>query len=132
MKDGRTRRVAARPADEDGFLATHEVAILVASGRMAGREMLIEKPRVTLGRSSSADLVLDDASVSSEHAALELFDGGFRLRDLGSTNGVRVNGAAVTVADLKHGDRIELGSLALRYVVAGREDVPRTHVLLDE
>jgi predicted component of type VI protein secretion system len=132
MKDGRTRRVATRPESEDGFLATHEVSLMVASGPLAGSEMMIEQTRVVLGRGSSADVVLDDASVSSEHAVLELFDGGYRLRDLGSTNGVRVNGASVSVADLKHGDRIELGSLLLRYVVAGRENVPPTHVLFEK
>jgi pSer/pThr/pTyr-binding forkhead associated (FHA) protein len=116
---------------EDGFLATHEVSIVIASGPMAGSEALIEKARVTLGRAAEADVVLDDASVSSQHAALELFDGGYRLRDLGSTNGVRVNGASVNVAELKHGDRVELGSLCLRYVVSEREAVPPTHVLLE-
>lgn len=131
MKDGRTRKVSTRSAQEDGFLATHEVSIVIASGPMAGSETLIEKSRVTLGRGMDADVVLDDASVSSQHAALELFDGGYRLRDLGSTNGVRVNGAHVNVADLKHGDRFELGSLALRYVVEERESVPPTHVLFD-
>jgi pSer/pThr/pTyr-binding forkhead associated (FHA) protein len=132
MKDGRTRRVATRSASDDGFLATHEASIVIASGSMAGSEVLLEKERMTLGRGAGCDVVLDHASISSEHAALELFDGGFRLRDLGSTNGVRVNGASVSVADLKHGDRFELGGMAFRYVVVERESVPPTHVLLDE
>lgn len=134
MKDGRTRRVATRSErrSEVGFLAMHEASIMMASGPLAGSEVLLEKQRVTLGRGAGCDVVLDHASVSSEHAALELFDGGFRLRDLASTNGVRVNGAKVDVADLKHGDRFELGSLAFRYVVVERESVPPTHVLLDE
>jgi pSer/pThr/pTyr-binding forkhead associated (FHA) protein len=44
---------------------------------------------------------------------------------------VRVNGSKVGVADLKHGDRFELGSLAFRYVVEERSAVPPTHVLLE-
>ena len=134
MKDGRTRKVATHSAREgkDGFLATHAASIMIASGPLAGSEVELEKSRVTLGRGASSDVVLDHASISSEHAALELFDGGYRLRDLGSTNGMRVNGAAVSVADLKHGDRFELGALAFRYVVEERENVPPTHVLLDE
>jgi pSer/pThr/pTyr-binding forkhead associated (FHA) protein len=134
MKDGRTRRVGTRSAHEgeDGFLATHEASIVIASGPMAGSEVLLEKARVTLGRGTGCDVVLDHASISSEHAALELHDGGYRLRDLGSTNGVRVNGAKVSAADLKHGDRFELGALAFRYVVEERESAPPTHVLLDE
>jgi len=134
MKDGRTRRVATRSASEGegGFLADHEASIVIASGPMAGSEVLLEKTRVTLGRSAGADVVLDHSSISSEHAALELCEDGYRLRDLGSTNGVFVNGAQVSAADLKHGDRFELGALAFRYVVAERENVPPTHVLLDE
>ena len=134
MKDGRTHRVATRTErkTEVGFLATHEASIMMASGSMAGSEVLLEKDRITLGRGASCDVVLDHASISSEHAALELCDGGYRLRDLASTNGVRVNGAKVSAADLKHGDRFELGSLAFRYVAVERESVPPTHVLLDE
>jgi pSer/pThr/pTyr-binding forkhead associated (FHA) protein len=86
---------------------------------------------MTVGRGDGADVVIEHDSVSHEHAAFELFDGGFRVRDLGSTNGVRVNGAKVSVADLKHGDRVELGSLALRYVVEKREAAPKTHRVSD-
>ena len=63
----------------------------------------------TLGRGAGADVVIQDASISSLHAALEPCSSGFRLRDLGSTNGVRLNGSKVLTADLKHGDRFELG-----------------------
>lgn len=129
MKDGLTRKVATARSERDGFLAKHSVSIVIASGPLAGAEVELEKARVTLGRGEGSDVVLDHDSVSHEHAALELFDGGFRVRDLGSTNGVRVNGGKVSVADLKHGDRVELGSLALRYVVQKRESAPKAHRL---
>ena len=133
MKDGQTRKVATKSekGGADGFLAAHAATLVFAAGPLAGSEVELEKARVTLGRGAGADVVLDDASISHEHAVLELFGGGFRLRDLGSTNGVRVNGSKVSVADLKHGDRLELGSLAFRYVVEDRSSVPPTHVLLD-
>ena len=129
MKDGLTRKVATTRAERDGFLAKHTVSIVIASGPLAGSEVELEQPRLTVGRGETADVVIDHESVSHEHAAFELFDGGFRVRDLGSTNGVRVNGAKVSVADLKHGDRVELGSLALRYVVVKREAAPKAHRL---
>ena len=133
MKDGRTHRVATRSdrKGEVGFLAEHAATIVFASGPLAGSEVELEKARVMLGRAAGADVVLDHASISHEHAVLELCDGGDRLRDLGSTNGVKVNGAKVSAADLKHGDRFELGSLAFRYVVEERSSAPPTHVLLD-
>lgn len=131
MRDGRTHKVETK-ADRDaraGFLASHEATLVFAGGPLAGSELSLDRARVTLGRGAAADVVLDHASISHEHAALELFDGGYRVRDLGSTNGVRVNGAKVGVADLKHGDRLELGSLAFRYLVAERPSAPPTHRL---
>lgn len=50
--------------------------------------------RLRIGRNADCDLVLDDSSVSREHAELA-FDGGWRLRDLGSKNGVHVDGLPV-------------------------------------
>jgi pSer/pThr/pTyr-binding forkhead associated (FHA) protein len=131
MKDGQTRKVATKAErdGERGFLATHSATLVFAAGPLAGSEVELEKARMTLGRGAGTDVVLDDASISHEHAALELFGTGFRVRDLGSTNGVRVNGAKVSVANLKHGDRLELGSLAFRYVVAERPSTPPTHRL---
>jgi pSer/pThr/pTyr-binding forkhead associated (FHA) protein len=131
MKDGLTRKVATTRSERGGFLAKHSVSIVIASGPLSGSEVELESERVTFGRGDGADVVIEHDSVSHEHAAFELFDGGFRVRDLGSTNGVRVNGAKVGVADLKHGDRIELGSLALRYVVEKREAAPKTHRVSD-
>jgi len=131
MKDGQTRKVATKSERDGagGFLAAHAATLVFADGPLGGSEVELEKARVTLGRGAGCDVVLEHASISHEHAALELFDGGFRVRDLGSTNGVRVNGAKLSVADLKHGDRLELGSLAFRYVVVERPSAPRTHQL---
>ena len=74
-------------------------------------------------------LVLSDDSMSSEHAVLEFSGAGVRLRDLGSMNGCRVNGANVQAADLKHGDRIELGSSAFQFLLEQRRRAPRTYVI---
>ena len=103
-----------------------------ASGPLGGSEVLLEKDRVTLGRGAGVDVVLDDASVSNQHAALELAGAGFRIRDLGSTNGVRVNGSRVAASDLKHGDRLEIGSLSFRYRVEARKANPPTHQLSED
>ena len=93
-------------------------------GQLAGA---LEKPRVTIGRGKDSEVVVDDASISHQHAALELGSGGYRIRDLGSTNGVVVNGARMALAELKHGDRIALGQIELRYVVEARKSAPKTH-----
>jgi pSer/pThr/pTyr-binding forkhead associated (FHA) protein len=103
------------------------VSLVFASGPLAGSEISLEKPRVTIGRAKTAEVVVDDASISHQHAALELGSNGYRIRDLGSTNGVQVNGARMALAELKHGDRFALGQIELRYVVEDRAPAPKTH-----
>jgi pSer/pThr/pTyr-binding forkhead associated (FHA) protein len=125
MKDGKTRQVPA--GRRDGYLASHTVSLVFASGPMAGTEVALDKPRLTLGRGNDSDVVVNDASVSHHHAALELGSNGFRVRDLGSTNGVHVNGARSALAELKHGDTLMLGSIQLKYVVESRSGGPKTH-----
>jgi pSer/pThr/pTyr-binding forkhead associated (FHA) protein len=128
MKDGRTRKLAVHEgARRGGFLATHNAAIVFASGPLGGTEVALEKDRLTVGRGDGVDVMLDDESVSSQHAALEVSGGGFRIRDLGSTNGVRVNGCPIVSWDLKHGDRLQIGSLSFRYRVEARKQSPPVH-----
>ena len=64
-----------------------------------------------LGRSRDCDVVLDDSNVSRRHAEVRPSGGSWIVRDLGSTNGVKVNGRHIEGAQsLKPGDRIELGT----------------------
>jgi predicted component of type VI protein secretion system len=130
MKDGRTRQIGVAGAERrDGFLAKHSVSLMFASGPLAGSEVAMTKPRVTMGRGDGCDVKVEDASVSNQHAALELGTHGYRIRDLGSTNGTQVNGARMALAELKHGDRILLGEVELRYVVEVRAAAPKTHTV---
>lgn len=130
MKDGRTRQVPVSQAERrDGYLAKHSVSIVFASGPLSGSEVTLERPRMMIGRAAGCDVRIDDASISHQHAALELGSSGYRIRDLGSTNGVQVNGARMALAELKHGDTIALGQIELRYVVEARSSGPKTHTL---
>ena len=67
--------------------------------------------------------------MSRQHAALEFAGEGFRIRDLGSTNGIAVNGAAVPSADLAHRDRFEVGGHVFQLVVEKREPAPPVYDL---
>ena len=128
MKDGRTRRVRqAKSEKRDSFSATQSATLVYASGPYAGSEITLEGERIRLGRGPGVDVLIDDASVSHEHAALELTPTGFLIRDLGSTNGVRLNGARVMAGELKHGDRVTLGAVEFCYVVEPRKSAPPTH-----
>ena len=66
-----------------------------------------------IGRSRRCDVVLTDPNVSRQHAELRLTGSQVVLRDLGSTNGTRVNRRAVTQIVLQPGDRIEVGTTEL-------------------
>lgn len=77
----------------------------------------LSRARVRVGRGRTNELVLHDPSVSREHAELvPTADGrGWRVRDLGSTNGVAVNGAKVQDQALALGDTITFGSCEVRF-----------------
>jgi hypothetical protein len=78
-------------------------------------EYLLDTPRILLGR-EDADIILNDSSVSRQHAELFL-DGNsdWNIRDLGSTNGTKLNSRRIDVATLKTGDRISLGMTLLEF-----------------
>jgi hypothetical protein len=81
--------------------------------RVGARTELLGSGGATLGRSRDADIVLDDANVSRRHAEVRPSGGSWIVRDLGSTNGVKVNGRRLDPArpqSLKPGDVIELGT----------------------
>ena len=73
---------------------------------------------VTLGRGAENDLVVDDATLSRAHLRLERgADGGWTVRDLGSSNGTRVDGARLgdAAAPLHSGSTIEAGAVRLTF-----------------
>ena len=69
-----------------------------------------------LGRSREADVVVDDPNVSRKHAEVRPSGGSWIVRDLGSTNGVKVNGRRIQgPQSLKRGDVIELGTARVTF-----------------
>lgn len=85
---------------------------------VGGRRVLVPPPGAVLGRSRECDIVLDDAGVSRRHAEIRPTEEEWVLADLGSTNGVRVNGRALRGKHaLQLGDRIDLGNTELVFEV---------------
>ncbi len=68
---------------------------------------------LTLGRSSDNDVVLRDFSVSRHHARVEDGDGGLRIVDLKSMNGIRINEDFVTEGNFAVGDTLGIGNFDL-------------------
>ena len=68
------------------------------------------------GRSKECDCVLDDPNISRQHAELRRSShGDWQVVDLGSTNGVKVNGRRVSSARLSPGDEVTLGTLVFNF-----------------
>jgi FHA domain-containing protein len=93
----------------------------------AENEYSLDKELVVIGRGSEADLRLADTGVSRRHGEIrEIGESRHAYRDLGSTNGSKVNGKASTPANpiqLRDGDRIEVGKSALVY---RKDETPRS------
>jgi len=134
MRDGRTRKLEVVERDEsfDAFLSKWRAIVVILSGNAAGTEFELDQPNVSMGRGSEAHWKFSDDAMSKEHAALEFANGGIRLRDLGSMNGTRLNDSEVKAADLKNGDRFQLGQHVFQFVLEERPKQPRTYVLPDE
>lgn len=76
----------------------------------------LEKDIVTLGRKSDNDLQVVDPLVSGHHAQLERFGASYRIRDLGSTNGLVYQGQRITDRVLAPGDTLYIGQkIAIQY-----------------
>jgi hypothetical protein len=86
---------------------------------VAGRRLLVAPRGATIGRSRDCDIVLEDSSVSRRHAELRPGGAGWTIDDLGSTNGVRVNGLSIHGPhEVLTGDRIEIGSTEILFEIA--------------
>ena len=85
----------------------------------------LQAPGLVIGRGSEADLRINDPGISRRHAQIRVHDTGAATQidivDLGSTNGITVNGEKVRHAVLQEGSRIEIGSTRmLVHAPAGR------------
>jgi len=81
-----------------------------------GRPVLLDKPILFVGRHPECDIVLlNSRKVSRKHCCLAQIDKGFKVRDLGSTNGISVNGKRVkNEASVKIGDAVTFGDVEYR------------------
>ena len=86
----------------------------------ARRTIPLVKESMTIGRSASNDIVLNDPEVSKFHAEIKFIEGQHFVFDRGSSNGTLVNDTSVQRQALKEGDRVELGSCYFVYQGARR------------
>lgn len=87
---------------------------------------------ITIGRAPDNMIVLDDPSVSGRHAQLQRSGEVYRLTDLNSTNGTRVNSEMITEVPLRFGDRLRFGKVEARFDAdpsAGTQPLPQPAVI---
>jgi pSer/pThr/pTyr-binding forkhead associated (FHA) protein len=89
--------------------------LLIKSPEFEGKAFKLEGQKLTLGRSEEHRICLPHPSVSSNHAELRLEGGDYRLVDLNSTNGTRVNDERITETLLRNHDVVMFGNILATY-----------------
>jgi ABC-type multidrug transport system ATPase subunit/pSer/pThr/pTyr-binding forkhead associated (FHA) protein len=106
--------------------------LLIRAADRPAREVLLDRPTLTIGRSPDNDVILGHAYVSSRHGQLERRGIEWHYVDLDSTNGSYVNGRRVTQATLQDGDVLRIGdahgnSVGLTFHAAERQRPEGVH-----
>ncbi len=89
--------------------------LVVLEGADKDKELVIDRERVTIGRTMFCDLVLQDKAVSGTHAEVIATESGYLLKDLDSTNGTRVGELKIREVWLKAGTVLRVGQTRIRF-----------------
>jgi hypothetical protein len=88
-----------------------------SGGGLEGELFALDGEEVSIGRSPSSDIFLDDVTVSREHAVVLRRSEGVVLRDLGSLNGTYVNRRRIESEErLEDGDEVQVGKFRLAFI----------------
>lgn len=98
-------------------------SLVVLSGQRSGATYPLTASTIA-GRGPSCAIQILESTVSAVHAIFEQHGSWIVVRDLGSSNGVWLNGKRVRSAALRDGDRVHLGRVALQYRAADAWSVP--------
>ena len=96
-----------------------EACLVVIYGADLGKKFNLDTPSLIIGRSSKADIQIDQDSVSRNHAKIVNAGNRVTIRDLGSTNGSYVNDQLVDEWVLRDGDLIKIGRTILKFLSCG-------------
>jgi len=110
--DGDTEKLGL---PEGGFSRLPRCCLEILDGPLRGERLAIDGSQVSVGSGADNDLILPDPAVSQHHLVIEKTDEGYRLRDLGSTNGSFVNRLKLEQALLTPGSEIWIGQTRLLF-----------------
>jgi pSer/pThr/pTyr-binding forkhead associated (FHA) protein len=80
-----------------------------------GPDIPLDRPMVMVGRHPACDVRLDSPRVSWRHCCMHLQEGSVMVRDLGSTNGIRINNTRVERGRLRPGDQLSIAHRRYRF-----------------
>ena len=92
-----------------------EACLVVIYGLELGKKYNLNSASLVVGRSSKCDIQIDQESISRNHSKIVNTGKSILIRDLGSTNGTKVNGRDVQSAALNEGDSITIGATNIEY-----------------
>jgi diguanylate cyclase (GGDEF)-like protein len=115
MKENETISIEG-PIDLYEGIVTVPPALVIVYGSSLGKAYYLQEENLSIGRSLTCDIHLDEDSISRRHARITVDQNVTTVYDLDSTNGTFVNGYRVQSAVLKDGDRIHLGETVLKYL----------------
>jgi hypothetical protein len=81
-----------------------------------GPSILVDKPILMLGRHPECDIQIDSRKISRRHCCIAQVADYLVVRDLDSTNGIRINGVRIVEGKLCHGDELTIGNHRYRVV----------------
>lgn len=90
--------------------------LVVIYGQDLGRKYNLDGPEITIGRSAGCDIVVDQDSVSRQHAKITITPKAATLKDLGSTNGSYINDELCDERPLQDGDLLKIGRTIFKYL----------------
>ncbi|HLJ95583.1 MAG TPA: FHA domain-containing protein [Gemmataceae bacterium] len=79
-----------------------------------GPTLIVDKPVLLIGRHPECDIQIDSRKISRRHCCIAQVADYLVVRDLGSTNGIRINGVRVLEGRLNHDDELTIGGLRYR------------------
>ena len=97
-----------------------------------GPNILLDKPIMLFGRNPECDIQIDSRKISRRHCCIAQVNDYLVVRDLGSTNGIRINGARTLEGRLHHGDELTIGNHRYQVRWDAVMDLPKRPVPMAE
>ncbi len=102
-----------------------DAKLTIVDGKDSGKNIEITKDEILAGRSLDNDFVISDISVSRKHFKIKKEGDRFVISDMGSGNGIKVNGSKTTSTTLSDGDIISVGARQIKFEILNPDLKPK-------